>query len=61
VVWSERPGGGSDDVTLNLSKARAAVKTHDPTSGTAPTQTLTSVSSVVFTRSDHPEIVEITP
>lgn len=61
VVWNERPGGGSDDVTVSLGKARAVVKIYDPTTGTAPTQTLSNVDSVVLTLGDHPAIIEIAP
>jgi hypothetical protein len=60
-VWNERPAGGSDEVTVSLGKARAAVKVYDPTIGTAPTTTLSNVATVVLTLSDHPNIIEITP
>jgi hypothetical protein len=59
VVWGERFSGGSDDVTVSLGAASAAVRIYDPTTGTSPTQTLTNVGSVALTLSDHPVIVEI--
>jgi hypothetical protein len=59
VVWGERFAGGSDNVTINLGTTYAMVKVYDPTIGTSPTQTLTNVSSVALTLSDHPVIVEI--
>jgi hypothetical protein len=59
VVWDERPSGGSDDVTVDLSTSRAAVSIYDPTTGTAPTQTLQGVSSVALVLSDHPVILEL--
>jgi len=61
VVWSERFTGGSDNVTINLDTTYTAVKVYDPTIGTSPTQTLTDVSSVTLTLSDHPVIIEIVP
>lgn len=59
VVWGERFTGGSDNVTVNLDAAYATVEVYDPTTGTSPTQTLTNVSSVSLTLSDHPMIIEI--
>ncbi len=61
VVWSERFTGGSDNVTINLGTTYETVKVYDPTIGTSPTQTLTDVSRVALTLSDHPVIVEIVP
>ena len=59
VVWDERPGGGSDDVTVDLGKTRDTVELYDPTTGTAPTQTLSGVGSVMLTLSDHPVVLEL--
>lgn len=59
VVWDERPGGGSDSVTVNLTTSRAMVRVYDPTTGTSPTQTLAGVTTVALTLGDHPVIVEI--
>jgi hypothetical protein len=58
AVWNERPSGGSDQVTVNFGAAHPTVSVYDPITGTSPTQTLTNVSSVVLTLSDHPMIVE---
>ncbi len=59
VVWDEHPGGGSDSVVVSLGSPRAAVKIYDPTMGTSPTQTMSGVSSVSLTLTDHPVILEI--
>jgi len=44
---------------VDLTKSRPMVKVYDPTTGTAPTQTLSAVSSVPLTLSDHPVVLEI--
>ena len=59
VVWDERPSGGTDNVTVDLSISRAAVTVYDPTTGTGPTQTLQGVSSVALVLSDHPVVLEL--
>jgi hypothetical protein len=59
VVWNERPAGGTDTVTVNLGGTHATVKVYDPTTGTSPTQTLTSVASVTVALTDHPVIIEL--
>jgi hypothetical protein len=59
VVWDERPSGGSDSVVVNLVKPRATVVVYDPTTGTMPTETLRSVSSVSLTLTDHPMVIQI--
>jgi hypothetical protein len=59
IVWNERPGGGSDDVTVNLGSSHATVRVYDPTTGTDPTETLSDVASVVVTLTDHPVIIEL--
>ena len=59
VVWDEKPSGGSDDVTVDLSTSRVTVSVYDPTTGTSSTQTLHDVSSVALTLSDHPVVVEL--
>jgi hypothetical protein len=61
VVWGERFAGGSDNVTVNLGKMYAKVNTYDPTIGTSAIQTLTNVSSVSLTVSNHPVVIEILP
>jgi len=59
AVWNDRPGGGSNDVTVSLGGTHATVNVYDPTIGTAPTQTLSNVSSVALTLTDHPVIIEL--
>ena len=60
VVWDERPvGEKSDGVTVNLGGSHKTVNIYDPTVGTAITKTLSNVSSVALTLTDHPLIVEV--
>lgn len=58
VVWNERLFG-SDNVTVNLDTTFVSVAIYDPTMGTSPIRSLSNVSSVVLTLSNHPVIVEI--
>jgi hypothetical protein len=58
-VWNEQPTGGTQMVVVDLGKSRATVAIYDPTTGTAPSQTLHGVGSVILTLSDHPAIVEV--
>jgi hypothetical protein len=58
IVWDERLSG-SDNVMINLGGAFASVTIYDPTIGTLPIQSLSNVSSVVLTLSNHPIIIEI--
>ncbi len=58
VVWSELLKG-SNEVKVNLGSRQPTVKIYDPTSSTSPVQTLTSVSSVSLTLSDHPVVLEL--
>lgn len=59
VVWDERFTGGADNVTVRLGAVAAAVKLYDPTVGTSPIQSLSQVSSVGLTLSNHPVVIEI--
>jgi hypothetical protein len=59
AVWDERAAGAVDNVTVNLAAAHASVKVYDPTAGTAAIRTLTNVSSIPLTLSDHPQILAI--
>ncbi|HEY6458684.1 MAG TPA: hypothetical protein VIY73_00995 [Polyangiaceae bacterium] len=59
VVWDERFTTGSDTVTVDLKKVRPSVKVYDPTTGTTPVQTLSAVSTVSLTLSDHPNVLEL--
>jgi hypothetical protein len=61
VVWDERFGGGSDDVTVDLAKPRAKVVVYDPTLGTTPMQTSAAANSVSLQLSDHPLVLELVP
>jgi hypothetical protein len=61
VLWDERVGGSTDSPTVSLAKIRKSVKVYDPTTGTAPVQTLSDVVTVMLTLSDHPQILEIAP
>lgn len=58
VVWNERVAG-SDAVTVDLGGTHASVQVFDPTSGTAPVQTLTNASAVSLTADDRPFILAI--
>ncbi len=58
VVWSEK-ADGANSVTVDLRGTHPSVKVYDPTTGTAPTQTLTDAQSVSLTLSDHPVVIEI--
>jgi hypothetical protein len=60
VVWGERLKG-EDAVTVKLGAAFASVKVYDPTVGTDPVQTLTSVDAVKLSLSDHPFIIAVAP
>jgi hypothetical protein len=59
VVWDERPSGGSDSVTVDLSTSRPTITVYDPTTGTSPSQTLHDASAVPLTLTDHPVVIEI--
>ena len=58
AVWNERVSG-SDNVTVDLGATFPAVRIYDPTVGTAAARTLTNVSTVTLSLSDHPNIIEI--
>ena len=60
VVWDERPvGEATDQVTVNLGGSHTTVNIYDVTVGAAPVQTLSNVSAVPLTLSDHPMIIEV--
>jgi hypothetical protein len=61
VVWDERHSGGSDQVTVDLTRPRKTVRLFDPTVGTTAMQTLENVSSVALMLTDHPVILEYDP
>ena len=58
AVWGEQVTGSSN-VTVNLGDAYPTVHVYDVTSGTSPVQTLSNVSSLPLTLSDHAMVVEI--
>ena len=60
LVWGERLKG-ADRVTVHLGRSYPNVKVYDPTTGTAPVQTRSSVDTLELTVSDHPLIVAIDP
>jgi hypothetical protein len=59
IVWGERHTGGSDTIAINLGKSRASLSIYDPVVGTTPTQTLSDVSTVSLTLTDHPLALEL--
>jgi hypothetical protein len=58
AVWGEQVAG-ANHITVNLGGTYASVRVYDTTVGTAPIQSLTDVSSVPLTVSDHALILEI--
>ena len=58
IVWNEK-ASGTDDVVVKLRGTHPTVRIYDPTTGTAPVQTLTNADSVSLTLSDHPLIIEM--
>jgi hypothetical protein len=48
-----------DPVTVHLGGTHASVTVYDPTTGTTAVRTLSNVSSVGLTLSDHPLILAI--
>ena len=60
IVWGERLSG-QDRVTVHLGDTRASVRIYDPTTGVEPVQTLSNVSSLELTLSDHPIVIAISP
>jgi hypothetical protein len=59
VVWNDRPGGGSDDVVVDLKRPRGEVRVYDPTMGTTAVQMLSDASSITLTLTDHPVVIEL--
>src|SRR5262249_40226633 len=57
AVWDENTTA-NDSVTVNLGSTYGTVNVYDPTVGTTPTQTLSSVSSLPLTLHDHPVILD---
>jgi hypothetical protein len=62
AVWDDRPvGEGSDEVTVNLGSSFPTVNLYDVTSGSIPIRTLSNVTSVPLTLTDHAIILELEP
>jgi len=60
IVWGERLSG-QDRVTVDFGVTRASARIYDPTTGVEPVKTLTNVSSLELTLSDHPIVIAISP
>jgi hypothetical protein len=58
VIWGEQVTG-ANNIKVNLGSNHAEVMIYDTTVGASPIQTLTNVSSVPLTISDHAIIIEI--
>ena len=59
AVWDERIAATVDNITVKFGGPHASVKVYDPTIGTTAVKTLSNVSSVPLTLSDHPLILVI--
>jgi hypothetical protein len=60
IVWDERLQG-EDRVTVQLGNTRDSIRLYDPTIGIEPVQTLSNVSSIELTLSNHPMVIAIPP
>jgi hypothetical protein len=58
VVWGEKVKG-SDDVVVHLAELAKKVKIFDVTMGAKPQKTLTNVSEIPLTLTDHAMVLEI--
>lgn len=58
IVWGEK-AKGMEEIEVKLGKIHPLVKIYDPTKGTYAIQTLSNVSAVKITTSDHPFVIEI--
>ena len=58
VVWGEK-AKGAEAIEIKLGKVHPLVKVYNPTKGIAAVQTLSNVSAVQITTSDHPFVIEI--
>ena len=58
VVWDER-ATTTDSVMVSLGATRKTVNLYDVTSGTTPTKTLSDVSNVALSLTDHAVIIEV--
>jgi hypothetical protein len=61
VIWGEAFANGTPtSITVNLGASYPTVNVYDTTLGSTPVQTLSNVSSVPLTLTDHVLIVEFT-
>ena len=58
AVWGDQVAGESTNVTINPGRTFPTVNVYDVTSGTSPIQTLSNVSSVLLTLTDHALFIE---
>ena len=58
AVWGDQVAGESANVSINLGRTFPLVNVYDVTSGTIPTQTLSDISSVLLTLTDHAFFIE---
>ena len=58
AVWGDQRAGESATVTVDLGGTLPTVNIYDVTSGTSPIQTLSNVSSVPLTLTDHAFFIE---
>ena len=60
LLWGERfKSGGSDDISLRLSRRCKTALIYDPTTGTTPVQTLENTPNINLSLTDHPLIIEL--
>jgi hypothetical protein len=64
-IWNEAKGtevaAPTQTATINLGATYQTVKVFDPLAGTSPIKTLSNVSSVPLSLTDHPLIVQVEP
>jgi hypothetical protein len=59
IIWDDRPvGEATDNITVSLGAAYPTVSVYDITNGTAAVQTLSNVSAVSLSLTDHALIIE---
>lgn len=58
LVWDEQLKG-STEVTINLGSRPSQTRLYDPVMGAAPIRTLSRVSAISLTMSNHPVVLEI--
>ena len=58
AVWGDQVAGESANVIINLGRTLPMVNVYDVTKGTSPIQTLSNISSVLLTLTDHAFFIE---